>query len=1012
MREGFVRILTRSKENTFTPVGAGVLVSRQWILTCAHVVNTSLNLPPNSSENPDGEIWLDFPLIAPGKILRSRLVVWQPPQSDMQGDIAGLELTDDLPRDVTPLRLIETHELWEVPFRAFGFPVAFDQGIYARGALIDYISSGWLQVEGNFESSTRIQPGFSGGPIWVESLGGVVGIIVMAEKYAQSKLAFAIPTQILINIWPELRNLTQQVIVDDHLRKKFLIESAELRENAHTKRDIEWQDKGYQKSAMPSLDPKQKVQIFSNRSKELGIGIKHLKDHRMFLITGLPGIGKSTLARALLELMPIESPPAFWYDFEHHQSSGNTLGIILDRISGYLESILGIETRDTLMSYRQSPLDKASAHEVDILTEFLNQEIPMWLVFDNLEVVLSRGEDHFRDEGLDLLFNGLKKNTHTAKIIITSSVVPNLSDGEIMLEFGTRPLVLQGLDDLSAVSFLRASGLQDFPEEALISLSHRVVGHPFALVHVAHFVQELGIKATLENLQGSLADIAERFESFLQQRLSPADFVALQALTVLQRAISLKGLCKTAQCGQNTIRRLRSEGLLEKNENEEFRVYAIVRSLLATSNSDAIHQAHIGAMQYYRELDIPTEWNGIDQYANVFEWHYHAIQAGDLSSAYAALFNTNMADRLKQWNEFSLLARMCEDILAKEQPEQPTLSKWEQAKIYHTLGIVHYLLDDYAKSVRFLETALGLVSAEANKELRARIMIDLAESYGGMKEIELALDRCQQALTMLSEKQEDWLYAKGLQVRGIIYRLQGTMNSAMNDLERARELFEKLNDPTGSAYVTGELGIAYFYQNQFDNALENYRRTIVSCEQNHDMRGAMIGYFNVGDILLQEEEYEPGSHQLRLALELARKMKFPQVEASAGLNLVEAQIALHQLDEAERGLEMLKSVVDKQASSCLSGQALRLQASLCWASGQVGKAVENFKLAFDLMQNDNCQYERARSNLAYADFLSEQGEKAQARITLVAARDGFTAINSELGLRAVRQALQKLEENR
>jgi tetratricopeptide (TPR) repeat protein len=1009
MHEGFVRFFSLSNSNKFTPVGAGILVSRQWIITCAHVVNSSLNLPPGSTEIPTGDVWLDFPFVAPKKVLKSYIVAWQPPQEEMRGDIAGLCLLNDIPPGATPLELIETNNLWDVPFRAFGFPASYDDGIYARGALIDYTTTGWLQVEGDFESSTRIQPGFSGGPIWVESMGGVVGMIVMAEKLAQSKLAFAIPTSVLIDAWADLSPLAHHRELDDSSRKDFLIQSAEFRQDAHQKRNLEWQIKGYQNSSMPSLEAKLKDQIFSSRSRELGMGIKTLKDHRTLLITGLPGIGKSILARALLELMPINSPPAFWYDFKYHQSSGNTLGAVLDNISSYFEPLLGAEARETLLSYRRSPLDKASETEVLILTDFLKEiNVSVWLVFDNLEVVLSEGEDRFFDDGLELLFAGLKKNTHGAKIIITSSVEPHLDKGETLLGFGNKPLALGGLDDLTAISFLQASGLQYASEEDLLSLARRVEGHPFALLHAAHYAEDLGIKATLRNLKGSLTDMIAEFEGFFQQRLSSDDFAACQALTILQRPISLEGLCKIAQCSDETVRHLRSDGLLEKNEKDEFSIPAIICNILTAADSRRVQQAHIRAMQYYREIQIPSRPQSIDQYSNVFEWHYHAIQAEDTLSAYAALFDTGLAERLKQWNEFSLLARMSEDILTKPDTNLMELSKGKQAKIYHTSGIVYYLLGDNEKSITLLKNALDLVPIDENNELRTRVLIDLAESYAGMKEIDLALDYCQQAMTLLIGKHEDKLYAKALQLRGIIYRLQGNMTSALDDLEKARDLFEKLDDQTGTAYVTGELGIVYFYQNRFNQALENYRRTIASCEQNHDLRGTMIGYLNVGDILLQETEYEAASEQFNFALELARKIKFPQYESSAGLNWVEAKIGLHHLDEAENILRSLKSVVEKLADPCLSGQALRLQASLYAARGQADQAEESFKLAFEYLQNEDCQYERARSNLAYADFLGRQGKNSRAHSVLMAAREGFNAINNQLGLNLVDQTLQKL----
>ncbi|MEZ4644870.1 MAG: hypothetical protein R3E31_19425 [Chloroflexota bacterium] len=50
-----------------------------------------------------------------------------------------------------------------------------------------------------------VQPGFSGTAVWDETLHGVVGMVVTAESKAETKAAFIIPTDKLIEAWPDLR---------------------------------------------------------------------------------------------------------------------------------------------------------------------------------------------------------------------------------------------------------------------------------------------------------------------------------------------------------------------------------------------------------------------------------------------------------------------------------------------------------------------------------------------------------------------------------------------------------------------------------------------------------------------------------------------------------------------------------------------------------------------------------------------------------------------------------------
>ncbi|MEH2108457.1 trypsin-like peptidase domain-containing protein [Nostoc sp.] len=193
-------------------VGVGFLVSgrtRNYILTCAHVVTSALSLPEDIVEAPSNDIYLDFPLIASGQQLKAKVVFWQPVVSNAltsePEDIAGLLIEGELPKDVQPIRLISTSNIWEHPFRIFGFPNGHNDGVWATGVLRDGQGKGWVQLEDGKVTGYRIEPGFSGAPIWDETLLGVVGMAVAAEKQREDiKTAFMIPVDVLLKAWDEI----------------------------------------------------------------------------------------------------------------------------------------------------------------------------------------------------------------------------------------------------------------------------------------------------------------------------------------------------------------------------------------------------------------------------------------------------------------------------------------------------------------------------------------------------------------------------------------------------------------------------------------------------------------------------------------------------------------------------------------------------------------------------------------------------------------------------------------
>jgi V8-like Glu-specific endopeptidase len=192
-------------------VGAGFLVSPQYVLTCAHVVIQALGLPQDTTKTPAGSIDLDFPLIAAGQKIKAQVVFWQPINPLVVGeDIAGLKLDGEPLDSCQPVRLVTADDLWDHPLRVFGFPRGGNDGVWAAGVLRGEQGNGWVQMEAVNVHGYQVEQGFSGAPVWDETLSGVVGMAVAAARQKENvKAAFMIPTKVLSQVWSELDQWVQ-----------------------------------------------------------------------------------------------------------------------------------------------------------------------------------------------------------------------------------------------------------------------------------------------------------------------------------------------------------------------------------------------------------------------------------------------------------------------------------------------------------------------------------------------------------------------------------------------------------------------------------------------------------------------------------------------------------------------------------------------------------------------------------------------------------------------------------
>ena len=194
-----VRLLTADGH----PVGMGTLVAGRHILTCAHVVNAALGLGMNEQPKPDGIVTVDFPLLPAAPQTQARVALWlPPPRPGAAGDdIAGLDITDAAPPEgAAPVRLAVDLARPGTQVRVFGCPRGRPDGIWAEAIVQGRVLGNRMQLESR--SAVRVEQGFSGSPVFDESIGQVTGLIALAPARATERDCYAITSERLRQAWP------------------------------------------------------------------------------------------------------------------------------------------------------------------------------------------------------------------------------------------------------------------------------------------------------------------------------------------------------------------------------------------------------------------------------------------------------------------------------------------------------------------------------------------------------------------------------------------------------------------------------------------------------------------------------------------------------------------------------------------------------------------------------------------------------------------------------------------
>lgn len=170
-------------------VAAGVLITNSRVITCAHVVSAITEDPLNEV------IVLDFPFSDTREKYRAKVALWKP---DI--DIAGLSLESNAPSDIFPVPLVFNSNIWQLPFKAIGFPEGNGQnhGVWIAGRFSSQTREGWYSIDPESQVGYGLQPGFSGSPVWDETAGGVAGLVASRDERGRG---YVIPTSIFPFSW-------------------------------------------------------------------------------------------------------------------------------------------------------------------------------------------------------------------------------------------------------------------------------------------------------------------------------------------------------------------------------------------------------------------------------------------------------------------------------------------------------------------------------------------------------------------------------------------------------------------------------------------------------------------------------------------------------------------------------------------------------------------------------------------------------------------------------------------
>ena len=182
-------------------VGMGFLVSENYVLTCAHVVNAACK---NKAHDDSKVISITFPFISRGQEYDTNIVGhWLEETERQDKDYAILKLQNKPPSQVEPICLKTVQNYGENgSLQVFGIPKGDEKGRNLIAVVRGGVIGGWTQIEDTKNTGIAVEERFSGAPVWWSRKNAdgsceevCIGMIVARDrKREEAKIGFMIST--------------------------------------------------------------------------------------------------------------------------------------------------------------------------------------------------------------------------------------------------------------------------------------------------------------------------------------------------------------------------------------------------------------------------------------------------------------------------------------------------------------------------------------------------------------------------------------------------------------------------------------------------------------------------------------------------------------------------------------------------------------------------------------------------------------------------------------------------
>jgi len=218
--------------------------------------------------------------------------------------------------------------------------------------------------------------------------------------------------------------------------------------------------------------------------------------------------------------------------------------------------------------------------------------------------------------------------------------------------------------------------------------------------------------------------------------------------------------------------------------------------------------------------------------------------------------------------------------------------------------------------------------------------------------------------------------------RGGLHTATANVASALDDYQQAHNIFRDIGETRSRALALLSIALLYQEAEDYQNALKYYDQALDIYRG--DPQVLYTIYNNRANALKELGRLGPAETQFRKALELARELKSPAMEARVLSNIARGQLLAGQLAAADRTISQGFAVANGPGAEVARDQFWVLAANLAFRKNDLNEAVKLITRSFSKVDPNNTTLELREGHKIAYEIFRKAGDDAQALVHLEA----------------------------